>query len=89
MTLEEQLRRDFQDTLDKPRSHAAILIQYLQGKEKRSIFGLPYTITDGMLIIGAYKKQAIPSDKYRRQEPTPISLSSIIEYKRTNLIDNA
>ena len=86
----EQLREEFADTLGEGATYCGISIVYnedIRGQEQtRQVFGVPYGISDGNLIIGPYEKDVgfpVPEDYHQRK--MSILIAMIIAHKRINL----
>ena len=83
----EQLRQTFADTLDKETSLSSIVLLYRHEGEIRIEVGVPYSLTENVIEVGPYAKDAaipIPSDFYKRKNT--ILLKEIISFKRNDLL---
>jgi len=84
---EEDLRRSFEDTLDRRVSYAGILVSYHEDGRERMELGVPYSIENGSLIVGSYPKDLSlppPEDYDDRNKAIPIS--DIDGYLRIGLV---
>ena len=77
-TIEEVLKEEFDDTLGKEDSQAAIMVFYKRPESPSRlhlVLGFPYDIKNGTLTIGPYEKNThlpVPRDYYERKQEIPV-----------------